>query len=246
MHRHASGDKKITRDTQWEPLGRAKGKALQPELWDLVQSRLLSMNQHACLLYGMLDELSSGLILLGAEGDVRHLSPRAKQVLKQHGGLTLHSHRGLQAVMPDQDIQLQEILLKTASGINIGRCNSHLVGLQREHGGVPLVLKFMSMREVNGNQEFIRNGVVAAIFLNTPAARHMLSRELLQQMYGLSDREFELCQAFLSHASLDEMANTCGLTLGTVRVYMKGIFAKTGQHSQAALMRLLLGLTLLA
>lgn len=53
-----------------------------------------------------------------------------------------------------------------------------------------------------------------------------------------------ICQAFLRQPSLEAVAESCGLSLATVRSYLKSIYEKTGQHSQAELMHLLMSLRL--
>lgn len=72
------------------------------------------------------------------------------------------------------------------------------------------------------------------------AKNYQLSHVELKQRFNLSKRETEVCQLFVNGMKLEHIAEHCGLTIGSLRIYIKRIFAKTNTHSQTALMRLLL------
>lgn len=62
-------------------------------------------------------------------------------------------------------------------------------------------------------------------------------------MYKLSNREIEICELFLNNLNLEEITEKCGITLSSVRTYLKTIFLKTNCNLQVQLIQLLMGLT---
>jgi DNA-binding CsgD family transcriptional regulator len=209
-----------------------------------IHRQLTAVQHHNNQLYRMLDGLVAGIILVNTTGKVRYANARAEYLLKRHGALQLCPKNGLHAVHLGQNQTLQSLL---QGAIRTGqRENSVLtggvIGLQRTLGETPLMLTVTPLSQLSGYKELASDGVAAAIFLTNPDGSHTLSRKLLQQSYGLTERESELCNAFVNQATLEGAAESCGLSLASVRTYLKAIYEKTGQHSQAELMRLLMGL----
>lgn len=119
-----------------------------------------------------------------------------------------------------------------------------VIGIGGEHGKAPLMLTITPLSEMSGYEDLASDGIAAGIFITDPGARRVLATQLLRSHYLLSERECDVCDAFLNCATLEGIADTLGVSMHTVRTYMKTLYEKTGQHSQAALMKLLLGLTI--
>lgn len=210
-----------------------------------IHRQLTAVQRHNAQLYRMLDGLAAGVLLVNPQGRVRYCNSAAEGLLRQHDSLRVTQRAELQAADPLHDAQLQALLrhaISTGQREAIAAVSENVIGLMA--GQKLLMLTVTPLSEMTGYCELTSDGVAAAVFLTDPAARHTLSRKLLQESYRLSERECELCEAFVNHASFEGAATACGLSLASVRTYMKSIYEKTGQHSQAELMRLLLGLTL--
>ncbi len=80
----------------------------------------------------------------------------------------------------------------------------------------------------------------AVVFVSDPEQRQETPAALLQQLYGLTPAEARLAEAMAGGGPLKAAAERFGVTLGTVRIQLKAVFAKTGTRSQADLVRLLL------
>ena len=78
--------------------------------------------------------------------------------------------------------------------------------------------------------------------MTDPDQGYHLSDHLLQDNYQLSPREVTICQLFVNNPNINTIAEHSGLSTESVRTYLKAIYEKTGQHSQAELIRLLMGL----
>lgn len=239
----------VHRPEDWPPLTKANTDSLGRLGLHIRRSlhihrQLTEARQQNAALYRMLDGLSSGVILLNGEGQVRYANREAERQLAGHGALGLNRLKQLRASRPNDDTELQA-LIRGAIAVGLRRCVDDRIGgvLGLRNGqGEPLMLTINPLSEWAGFSELQRDQVAAAVFLSRPDQRHALSRRLLKQSYGLTERECDICEAFVNQASLDEVAETCEISVETVRHYLKLIFDKTGQHSQAELMRLLMGL----
>jgi DNA-binding CsgD family transcriptional regulator len=78
------------------------------------------------------------------------------------------------------------------------------------------------------------------IFLTDPAARTDTPPARLRQQYGLTEMEAEIASRLVGGMVLAEIGNDLGITIHTVRGHLKRLFAKTGTHRQAELLRVLL------
>jgi DNA-binding CsgD family transcriptional regulator len=63
-----------------------------------------------------------------------------------------------------------------------------------------------------------------------------LSKELIQQLYGLSGAEAKLCVAFLETGSLPLTVDRIHVSRNTAKTHLKRIFEKVGVRSQAELL----------
>ena len=84
----------------------------------------------------------------------------------------------------------------------------------------------------------------AIIFLTQTNQAQYLAKDYLVQKYKLAKRELEVCDLFVNGLSLEQISEQMDITYGSIRVYIKNIFAKTGCSSQTELMQLLMGVTL--
>lgn len=248
-------------DFRWSSLGLHRSKKcspfedetvaaitrLMPHLRRSLQiyRQLSLVQQHNARLYRMLDVLVAGVLMLDANGRVRYANPSAERLLRNHDALQLNLKGTLKAAHTIQQTPLQDLIQGAIAVSQRDRAaipSGGVIGLKNAAGETPLMLTITPLSELSGYEDLGSDGIAAAIFLTNPNANHVLARQLLKQSYALSERESELCEAFVNHATLEGVAEACGLSLATVRTYIKSIYEKTGQHSQAALMRLLMGL----
>jgi DNA-binding CsgD family transcriptional regulator len=65
-------------------------------------------------------------------------------------------------------------------------------------------------------------------------------REVLRELYGLTEAETQLVELLCQGSSLDEAAGARGVTLNTARSQLKQVFAKTHTSRQSELVRLVI------
>lgn len=242
----------VHRPADWAPLTREHTAFLQrmtPHVRRALQihRQVSAVQQHNARLYQMLEAMAVGVLLLDGNRRLRYANPAAESLLREHDGLRLTATKELQAAQRAGNAALQALLRHS---ILAGRREpeagplENVIGLPASDHGRLLMLTVTPLSALAGYADLADDGIAAAIFLSDPAGRRRLARGLLRDSYGLSERECDLCEAFVNHASLEGIAEACGLSLASVRTYFKDVYDKTGQHSQAGLMRLLMGLRL--
>lgn len=68
-----------------------------------------------------------------------------------------------------------------------------------------------------------------------------IAPEILLSLFDFTPAEISITNSILSGASLEEIARVRRVSIDTVRVQLKSIFAKTGTHRQTELVKLLGG-----
>lgn len=225
-------------------LGRVAGhlrRALQ------IHRQLVSVRNENSRLYAMLDGMVSCVMLLDGSARIRYANPRAASLVRTRDTLVIRQD-GTLATHAGQNGDLQA-LVNSAIGTSRRTAGDHACG---NHGGVigltsprhdtPLMLTVTPLSSLASWQDLRHDDIAAAIFLTDPAQGIHLASRLLRDNYGLSQREAEICELFANHPSFEAVAELGRLSVSSVRTYFKKIYEKTGQRSQAELLRLLMGL----
>lgn len=230
-----------------EPVLAALGRLI-PHLRRALQihRQLTTVRRENAQLYRILDSFAAGVLLLDGQERIRYANPRAEQLLK-HSELEVTAHHGLRDKNAARNAVLQQVI-QGAMQVSQRQWGALMSGgvltCPANADGTSLMLTVTPLSELAGYSELRSDGIAAAIFMTDPLAQQRLSRRLLRETYALSERECDLCEAFINRATLEGVAEACGLTLASVRTYLKAVYDKTGQRSQAELMRLLMGLRL--
>ncbi len=85
-------------------------------------------------------------------------------------------------------------------------------------------------------------GPAAVVFLTDPDHAPETPAQLLRRVYGLTRKEAQLALALAGGATLADAAEGLRIAEGTARRHLAAIFARTGIHRQAELVRLILSL----
>lgn len=209
-----------------------------------IHRQLSYLHRENAALYTMLENLSTGVLLLDTNGRLSFANSRAEALLRQQQVLHVTRTDGLQARHAEQNSRLQA-LIQGAIATSQRDCEGNsggVIGLGSRETADLLMLTITPLSALESWQDLRSDNVAAAVFLSHPHERHQLAHRLLQESYGLTPRETEVCQAFVNTPVLEALAPQLGLTLHSLRSLFRAIYEKTGQHSQAELMRLLMGL----
>lgn len=181
-----------------------------------------------------LSRLGSGAIVLGAGGEVLFANAAARQ----HFGYGIMV-TGQQLVATDRasNDALQD-LIKSITAQEV-RPIEQKVAIAR-HGEPPLLAYVVPTDQFTGGSY----GVRGILMLVDPQGRSEPTLPLLQQVFGFTAAEARLAVGLLRGMDLQEIAELYGVSVGTLRVQLKSIFAKTETNRQAQLVALLAKLQL--
>jgi DNA-binding CsgD family transcriptional regulator len=183
----------------------------------------------------ILDHSSDGLILLCAERRVLSCNRVAQEILAAGAQLRL-LHGRLAAAQPGDTSRLQRAIALAEGG------GSGIVLGDPIDGGVLRVV-VIPLAEAPGIEQWSGNARTA-LLLKHGARPIRLPGEVLREAFGLTERESMLAIHLAEGGDLSSFADRNGLSINTVRPYLKLVFEKTGTHRQVELVRLLASLAL--
>jgi DNA-binding CsgD family transcriptional regulator len=189
-----------------------------------------------------LDHLPMGLILVDAAGGVLAMNRGAQEIVACNDGLR-SLDGGLAAANRTESEALRGLIAAAArTGQGRGLHPGGAMALSR-----PSMLRPLSVLVAPIGREVWANGLdlggeraAAVVFISDPEARQETPAELLRRFYGLTPAEARLAEAMAEGGPLSEAAERLGIGRETARSHLKQVFAKTGTHRQAELVRLLL------
>jgi DNA-binding CsgD family transcriptional regulator len=82
---------------------------------------------------------------------------------------------------------------------------------------------------------------VAAIFVSDPESEPATPATMLRTFYGFTPAETRLASELLKDRTVEESAQTLGISINTARTQLTRLFEKTGTRRQSELVRLLAG-----
>lgn len=207
-----------------------------------IHVRLHDAELRSALSLSALDRLSSGVILVGAQGRVLHLNRVANQIISANDGISVNKQLDqmvLAAIKPRETRALQTAIELALHPDTIDVPHfSHGVRITRPSGRPAYILNLAPLPPEN---EFAsaRGRAQVIIFIVDPGASQALDAALLKKLYGFTEAEARVAARLYVADTTGQAAEALGVAEGTVRAHLKSIFVKTGTHRQAELMKLL-------
>jgi len=183
-----------------------------------------------------LDMLTTGVVFLGARGEVVLVNRKAEEILGRKDGLRLANNKVMVAD-GNESARLQG-LVKSAiqTGIAKGFGAGGTILISRRKGRA-LSITVAPLRSFSLMLEL---KPAAVLLISDPDAKIELPEGLLRREYGLTPAEAGLTLKLMDGRSLKEAAELCGVAQNTAKSHLKSIFSKTQVHRQGELIRLLL------
>lgn len=195
-----------------------------------------------------LDRLPSGVLLFDLSGKVAFANQAANRILKQEDGLRLRNVTAgrdkaeLIAGGADNQDALNEAIREAISpDILSARHFARAVSISRPSGKPSYTLNFSTLPASN---EFGMGAQVprAIAFLTDSAAEIRLDAALLKSAYRLTDAEIRLAGQMVNGESVEEAAQSLGVSTNTVKTQLGQIYDKTNTRNRAKLVKLLMTL----
>ena len=216
-------------EPRFEPADREAMRLLGPHLSRAlgVMYRLRDAELKRVASFEALDRLPVGVALLDRRGCVHHLNREARRILESGDGLDLAAPPVARAIAE----VLREDLL------NAPHFSSTVI-LPRPSGRRSYVLQFAPLPEKNN----FAGAAGAIVFINDPVREIALDRAVLTSAFGITAAEARLAERLCAGSDLAAAAQHCVVAEATAKTQLAALFHKTGTHSQAQLVRLLLSL----
>ncbi len=216
-------------------------RSLLPHLCNAyaLQQRLGWLHHESRNFHAALDQLTDGVLLLNAEGQLQFCNSTARQ-MEADRLFARHPDGRLRLCWPADEQRLRRTLPQLCASIGSRPLIQQLHG---RDGALAGTLKFCPAGMVAGTHWSQYDTRVIA-FVKTVASGSTASLgEELQRQWGFTSAEAQLAQWLMQGLSLSEAAEHGGVTINTVRTQLRSLFDKTQTRRQSELMRVLLRLS---
>lgn len=208
---------------------------LRPHLGQAIQlrSRLDSAGRERASTLAALDRIDRGVLLLDAEGRVRHANRLADAILREGDGLLAEAGRLICEHPDDAKVLRRGIVAAVAMDTALPAA----LAVRRRSGRRPLSLLVAPLR---GRPDWTSaRPACCVVVTDAERARSVLPGEL-RRLYGLTAAEARVALALLEAGRLAEVADGLSVSISTVRTLLQRVFVKTDTRRQAQLVRLLM------
>lgn len=184
-------------------------------------------------LAGLIETLSTAVVLVAADGRVSLSNRAAAAIFRAGDGLSLDT-AGIRAASRHEHEILQQIVKGAGPGAHtLTHGSPSACTVSRPSGRRPyqLIAVPLSTPTPAGKAQ----ALAIAVFIVDPEQRGEIDAVRIARLLGLTGAEARLCAALAAGLSLAEYAGRAGISLGTARWTLKQTLAKTGSDRQSSL-----------
>ncbi|HKA13968.1 MAG TPA: hypothetical protein VKH41_03045 [Myxococcota bacterium] len=200
--------------------------------------RLMAETRRHQALADAIDRFPTGVTLLDARGHLLLANRGARQIFAQNDGIALDGN-AVRAATPNDDAALRRAVASSVEAAVAGRLiESAVLLVSRRSGRRPFAVMVGPLRPHSGDPTAA--DAVVVLYVADLERGVLRRREVLRELYGLTEAETQLVELLCQGASLDEAAVARGVTMNTARSQLKQVFAKTQTSRQSELVRLVI------
>lgn len=186
-----------------------------------------------------LDHVQAGLVIALPGGAMIVENAEAQRIFDLSDGLA----KGRDGYLSTQDADLTKrvrLAIEAAASTADGTGNQHevLFAIPRPSGETPILLEVAPISDAGGELETGLRG--ALITLIDPNRAPYLKLERFAALYNLTAAETDVCRWVAEGAGIPEIADRRGTSPTTTKNQIAAVLSKTGVHSRAELIRLVL------
>ncbi|MCH2071192.1 helix-turn-helix transcriptional regulator [Acinetobacter pittii] len=189
-------------------------------------------------IYQVLDHFKIGVILINQDYRLCYTNAIGKKIFENSSILGLDKNNNLKTLKFFQEKLNQLIRSALFENDDLNNEAGGVLALYNDNRSLMLSVLPFSEKDAQYHQK------QTVIFVTQTNQPQYLAKDYLIQKYKLAKRELEVCDLFVNGLSLEQIAEQMDITYGSIRVYIKNIFAKTECSSQTELMQLLMSITL--
>lgn len=216
--------------------------ALSPHLRRAVQMHLKmgSLAAQNAAMHEALDRIAGGVVFVSADASVLQMNRAAEEMVRQNDGLSVRRGR-LTAAHAQETAELRDLITQAAdaaSGV-LARPGGE-IALSRPSLRRALAVIVCPFRSGTDGSGPAAARPCACVFVTDPEREVEVPVETVVRLYGVTQAEARIALGLAGGRRLEDLADQFGITLQTARSQLKQIYAKTGTHRQAELVRLML------
>lgn len=204
----------------------------------LLHDRLMALSRRETASSEALNVAASAAVLVDEHGAVVRVNERAREILARRDGLTL-SRGKLRAASKPETVELRALLMG-ASGIVTGSGTYRTMVVSRPSGRRSLQLG-VTAASLSMSLDLAGVGRAAVLFINDPETPARIGSTSPVLLHALTCAEAAVAAGVANGWSIQKIAASRRVAIGTVRWQIKCVLAKTGTRSKVELVRLLLG-----
>jgi DNA-binding CsgD family transcriptional regulator len=185
--------------------------------------------------YRVLDQLSSGVVLLDRRARILYANAAARALDAREGPLLLRNAT-VTARSPSHAQRLGSLIRAAIAGLPSGS-----MSVPRLHGEGLVTIIAISVRghDVDRFSYLHMPDAAVLLFIVDPTNRGGASPELIRDAFGLTPAEARVAIAAASGLGIPDVALQLNLSPNTIKTHLRHVFAKTGTASQGELTRLI-------
>jgi DNA-binding CsgD family transcriptional regulator len=184
-----------------------------------------------------LDTLSSGVLLLNAQGQSIYMNTAAQRILHNHSGARL-----AQGKLVIKDTAAEDAFKASLAALrDPARAREQPpAAIAVADESAPLIMTVLPIE--TGRRKSLLGAFEAtvAVFVQNMTALPPMPSEAFSTLYGFTPTETKVTMALLQGFATADIADILGITEGTVRSHVKNILSKTGTTRQAELVQVLM------
>lgn len=235
-----SSERRFGRSEQLKALG-----LVAPHVFNMLRlaDRLRALQAADASFLAMIERAPSGVVLLDDQGRVVHVTRQAREALASADGLALTAG-GLRAADPAAQRRVAAAVAAALGRDPRGMETEGEPVVVPRPSGSHYVLQVIALPRWRDDAEL--RAVIGAgrdravmITLAEPSRAARPRQDTLRQAFGLTAAESGVALKVLEGVALRSIAADSGVGVATVRSHLLRVFAKTGVHRQAELVRLL-------
>ena len=214
-------------DRPFNPAHRQRLESMLPhfaQAMSLTESVTLGRSA-ATLVHEHLDRWPKALVLCDSSGRIQWVNRRADLALRARGALQIN-----QGVLQLSQSGGQSKLLRAISDA-VASQSTQFLAIESARGRLQLALQPLSSLTEGGATQLLVS------FVNEGQDVGLIPAEALRALFDFTNAEANLASALVSGVTVEQYAQSRGVTVGTVRTQLNQVLSKSGAHRQADLVR---------
>ncbi len=190
-----------------------------------------------------LQRMAQPVLLVSGEGDIVFKNAAAQRVLdakdglrERHGKLMVNERSLSRSLLRAESARASALLAESAD--HAPRDETITLSVVRRGTSAPLVMTVARLLLVPVGWPAEQRCFL--VVLSDPDENKLLARRTLQKTFGLTTAELRVADFLVRGLTPEEIANSCDVTIATVRTHLARLYDKTDSRRQAELVAQLL------